>query len=148
MRTRRQFIRTLSALAALPLLARAQARRDLVVYKSAGCGCCGEWEEHMRAAGFRVESHAVADIAGVKRKLRVPEALSSCHTATVSGYVIEGHVPAADVHRLLRERPAVIGLAVPGMPRGAPGMESAGKAPYETVAFQSGGSWVFQRHGR
>ena len=146
MRTRRQFMKTLGALAALPLLAHAQARRDLLVYKSAGCGCCGEWEKHMRAAGFRVESHSVEDIVAVKRKLGVPDTLASCHTATVSGYVIEGHVPAADVQRLLRERPAAIGLAAPGMPRGAPGMEGNGTAPYETLAFQSSRSWVFERH--
>ncbi|HEX6154531.1 MAG TPA: DUF411 domain-containing protein, partial [Burkholderiales bacterium] len=82
----------------------------------------------------------------VKRRLGVPSALASCHTATVEGYVVEGHVPAADVRRLLRERPEAIGLAVPGMPLGAPGMEQGTPQRYLTMAFDARGSWVFARH--
>lgn len=136
----------LIAIAALPLAARAQAAPALVVYKSPGCGCCGEWEKHMRAHGFEVDSRLASDIAAVKRKLGVPDALASCHTGVVSGYVIEGHVPAPDVRRLLREKPTAIGLAVPGMPAGSPGMEGGAPQPYASIAFDARRSWVFARH--
>ena len=104
------------------LTARAAAAPKLVVHKSAGCGCCGEWEKHMRAHGFELDARTVADIGALKRRLGVPGALASCHTATVEGYVVEGHrsrggrAPPARAHE-------AIGLAVPGMPLGAPGME-------------------------
>lgn len=124
----------------------AAAAPKLVVHKSAGCGCCGEWEKHMRAHGFEVDARTVADLGALKRRLGVPDALASCHTATVEGYVVEGHVPAADVRRLLRERPKAIGLAVPGMPIGAPGMEQGAPQPYLTMAFDARGSWIFERH--
>jgi len=146
---RRAFVRAAGGILAFLLLPRAlaQSAPALIVYKSAGCGCCGEWEKHMRANGFRVDSRTVADIGGVKRKLGVPESLASCHTATVGGYVVEGHVPAADVRRLLREQPEAIGIAVPGMPAGAPGMEQGQPAqPYRTLAFDARRSWTFQRH--
>jgi hypothetical protein len=143
MTSRRTFV---LALAALPLAARAQPAPALLVYKSPGCGCCGEWEKHMRAHGFAVESRLADDIAGVKRRLGVPDALASCHTAVVAGYVVEGHVPAQDVRRLLRERPRAIGLAVPGMPAGAPGMEQGAPQKYATLAFDARRSWVFERH--
>jgi hypothetical protein len=136
----------LLALAALALPARAQARPLLLVYKSPGCGCCGEWEKHMRAHGFDVDSRLTDDIESVKRKLGVPDALASCHTGVVGGYVVEGHVPAPDVLRLLRERPKAIGLAVPGMPGGSPGMEGGTRQPYSTVAFDARRRWVFQQH--
>lgn len=146
---RRTFLAAGASTAALALLPKAFAQRvlsTLVVYKNAGCGCCGEWEKHMRAAGFRVESHSVADVMPIKRKLGVPEALQSCHTATVDGYVLEGHVPAEDVKRLLRERLRARGLAVPGMPVGSPGMEVGPPEPYSTIAFDESGSRVFARH--
>lgn len=133
------------ALAAVPA-ARAQLKPLLTVYKSPTCGCCGEWEKHVRASGFRIETNAVADVTPFKRKFGVPEALYSCHTATVGGYVIEGHVPAGDVKRLLRERARVIGLAVPGMVVGSPGMEQGAPQPYSTIAFDDRGSRVFARH--
>ena len=100
----------------------------------------------MREAGFDVESRTPADIGSVKRNLGVPEALRSCHTATVDGYVIEGHVPAQDVRRLLRERPKVTGLAVPGMPSDAPGMDLNRGEPYQTIVFDPRGSRVFAQH--
>lgn len=143
MTSRRAFM---LALAALPIAARAQPTPTLLVYKSPGCGCCGEWEKHMRAHGFAVESRQVDDIAAVKRKLGVPDALASCHTGVVAGYVVEGHVPGADVRRLLREQPSLVGLAVPGMPAGAPGMESGAPQAYSTLAFDARRSWVFARH--
>lgn len=100
----------------------------------------------MRAAGFRLETRNLADVTPLKSKLGVPEALRSCHTATVEDYVLEGHVPAADVKRLLRERTKTRGLAVPGMPIGAPGMEQGPPEPYATIAFDRTGSRVFERH--
>ena len=111
----------------------------MIVTKDPNCGCCGGWVEHMKAAGFPVEVITSSDVDQVKLRLGVPDDLASCHTAEVSGYVVEGHVPADAVKRLLAEKPQARGLAVPGMPMGSPGMEVAGKAPesYEVVLFGS-----------
>lgn len=146
---RRLFIATGIATITLGMLPHAFAQYALptvVVYKSPACGCCGEWEHHMRRAGFRLETRNLADVTPMKRRLGVPEALQSCHTATLGDYVLEGHVPAADVKRLLRERTKARGLAVPGMPAGAPGMEQGRAQPYATIAFDEAGSRVFERH--
>ena len=119
------------------------------VFKSPTCGCCSKWVEHMRSSGFDVRATNVSDLSAVKRTRGVPENLLSCHTATVDGYVIEGHVPAADVRRVLKERPAVAGIAVPDMPAGSPGMEVEGmKAqPFNVIAFdKQGKTQVFARH--
>ena len=96
---------------------------EVTVYKSATCGCCGKWIEHMQDAGFKVTAHNRQDMNQIKEEHGVAYELRSCHTAVVDGYVLEGHVPAGDIRRLLKERPAVDGLAVPGMPSGSPGME-------------------------
>ena len=146
--TRRSFVHALGALAALGMLApaRAQYAPTMSVYMSPACGCCGEWQKRMRASGFRLETQKLGDVVPMKRKLGVPESLYSCHTATVGGYVIEGHVPAADIRRLLRERAKVTGLAVPGMVTGSPGMEQGPPRPYATLAFDERGSRVFERH--
>jgi hypothetical protein len=122
---------------------------EVTVYRSPTCGCCGKWAEHVQAAGFRVREVEVSDLETVKRIQGVPARLASCHTAVVDGYVIEGHVPVADVQRLLRERPAVRGLAVPGMPTGSPGMELPGRPAdaYEVLAFDDQGrSRVFSSY--
>jgi len=120
------------------------------VYKDPTCGCCSKWVEHLQAAGFTVRATDTGDLADFKTKHNVPTRVRSCHTALVSGYVLEGHVPAADVQRLLKERPSnVAGLGVPGMPIGSPGMEVAGtKAqPYDVIAFAKDGSTrVFAAH--
>lgn len=146
MNARRTFLGAAAALAAAAALpARAQRSPPVTVYKSPSCGCCGEWVAHMRAAGFAVAVHELADVTPIKRRHAVPDRLASCHTALVAGYVIEGHVPAADVQRLLRERPAARGLAVPGMVPGSPGM-SGRPEPYQTLAFQGERSWVYQQH--
>jgi hypothetical protein len=117
------------------------------VYKSPQCGCCGAWVSHLRTQGFRVKVHEVLDTTTVREMHRVPAALGSCHTATVSGYTIEGHVPAADIQRLLKDKPAVAGLAVPGMPAGSPGMESASPQAFQTLAFsKEGDTQVFSEH--
>jgi len=101
----------------------AEALPLLTVQKHPSCGCCSVWIEHVRDAGFEVEARDVEDMAAAKHAAGVPDAVASCHTAEVGGYFIEGHVPAADIARLLRERPAARGLALPGMPLGSPGME-------------------------
>lgn len=120
----------------------------VTVYKTASCGCCVGWVEHLQAAGFQTQVHDVADLAAVKGQLGVPPALGSCHTATVGGYVIEGHVPAADIARLLAQRPAGKGLAVPGMPVGSPGMEQGEQVdPYQVLLWGEGGApRVFAEH--
>ncbi len=148
MTSRRSFVNALGALFALGMLprARAQYATTVTVYMSPACGCCEEWLKHMRANGFRLDTRKVGDVVPMKQKLGVPESLWSCHTATVSGYVIEGHVPASDIKRLLRERADVKGLAVPGMVVGSPGMEQGPPKPYVTLAFNERGSQVYERH--
>jgi hypothetical protein len=139
----------LLALAALAPPARAQTHPRLQVWRDENCGCCHHWVEHMRQAGFAVEDNIVPSVGAVRRMLGTPSDLLSCHAALVGGYVLEGHVPAGAVRRLLAERPSgVRGLAVPGMPVGSPGMEVPGEAPdsYEVVAFDAaGGRRVFMR---
>lgn len=111
----------------------------VTVYRSPTCGCCSKWIEHLEANGFRVEARDVQDVAPFKRSAGVPPALASCHTAHVGGYVVEGHVPAADLRRLLAEQPPILGLAVPRMPVGSPGMEGPNPEPYEVLAFDGQG---------
>lgn len=120
---------------------------EIAVYKSATCGCCSKWVRYLEQNGFKVKSHDVQNVYGYKDRHKVPEKLHACHTAVVDGYVIEGHVPAADIERLLRERPAVAGLSVPGMPPGSPGMESTDPVAYEVLSFDKKGEIrVFARH--
>jgi hypothetical protein len=119
---------------------KAAAKPSVTVYKSATCGCCSGWVAHMRKNGFDVKTVDVDDIEVPKKTYGVPPAASSCHTSLVGGYVIEGHVPADAVTRLLRERPNVAGLAVRGMPIGTPGMEVGGqKDPYVIATFDKAG---------
>ena len=112
------------------------------VYKTPTCGCCGKWVEHMRANGFKVEVTEVQDTAEIRRKYGVPEELRSCHTAVVDGYALEGHVPAADVKKLLQSRPKAKGIAVPGMPMGSPGMEVEGgkRQAFQVMLFNANGA--------
>jgi hypothetical protein len=129
---------TITCLAAQP-----PAPVPVSVFKSPTCGCCAKWNDHLTAAGFAVTSKDETDMNAVKDQRGVPPALRSCHTAVVAGYVIEGHVPADVVRRLLRERPAgIAGLAVPGMPAGSPGMEmpDGRKDAYDVVAFDTKGT--------
>lgn len=112
---------------------------DVVVYKSPSCGCCSKWVDHMRENGFSVEVHNHRDMNPIKAELGVPRHLQSCHTAKVGGYVVEGHVPANEIVRMLRQKPAVYGLAVPGMPMGSPGMEGPRNDPYDVLTFQKNG---------
>jgi hypothetical protein len=130
-----------------PTVARASggltaAKPTVHVWKDPTCGCCSAWVKHLRAAGYAVEVKETSDLGTIKRTNKgVPRPLTSCHTATVGGYLIEGHVPAEVIDRVLSERPNVAGLAMPGMPVGSPGMEIEGQAPvhYDIVAFTSAG---------
>lgn len=124
-----------------------QSLPKVVVTRDPTCGCCGAWVDHMRATGFPVDVIETPEINRVKARLGVPPDLASCHTAEVGGYVVEGHVPAAEVKRLLAERPDGKGLAVPGMPMGSPGMEMDGMAEaYEVVLFGPAGRRTFARY--
>ena len=121
----------------------------ITVYKDPSCGCCTKWVDHLRANGFAPDVHDRSDMDALKDSLGVPAKLRSCHTAVVEKYVVEGHVPAADVKRLLASKPAkTVGVAVPGMPAGSPGMEMGTRVDrYEVVAFAPGGATrVFARH--
>ena len=124
----------------------AEPKPEVQVYKSPTCGCCEKWVEHLRAEGFTVRTSDVADVTPIKLENGVEPELSACHTAFVGGYVVEGHVPASDIRRLLAERPAVAGLAVPGMPVGSPGMEGPRPVPYEVMSFGAQGVRVFSKH--
>lgn len=123
---------------------------QMTVYKSATCGCCHNWVEHARENGFTVKTIDTESLSTVKADLGVPSQLQSCHTVVVGNYLVEGHVPAADVKRLLAEKPAVRGIAVPGMPIGSPGMEQgpvSGYQKYAVIAFTAQGrTSVFARH--
>lgn len=125
----------------------AQSAPKVEVFKSASCGCCGAWVEHLRQNGFQVIAHDVGDVPAERRKLGMPDRLGSCHSAKVGGYVIEGHVPAADIRRLLKEKPKALGLAVPSMPPGSPGMEGPRAIPYDTLLVaRDGTTRVFASH--
>jgi len=109
------------------------------VYKDANCGCCKKWVEHLASNGFKVETMDMPDLSLLKQKHGVADELQSCHTALVDGYVVEGHVPAEVVRRMLKERPQIAGLAVPGMPMGSPGMEGPTKERYDVLTFDRAG---------
>ncbi|HMN43511.1 MAG TPA: DUF411 domain-containing protein [Povalibacter sp.] len=143
---------TLLALGAIPLLAYGEEKSPQIVRvnKTPTCGCCGLWVQHLEKAGFRTEVRDFDDLAPLKQRLGVPASLSSCHTAEVGGYFIEGHVPAADIQRLLKDRRKGKGLAVPGMPAGSPGMEvSSGRVDrYEVLLVRiDGQTEVFSTYG-
>ncbi|HVK33404.1 MAG TPA: DUF411 domain-containing protein [Burkholderiaceae bacterium] len=140
----------LCALAALPAAARAQARPLVEVWKSPSCGCCKDWVAHMEANGFATKVYETGNTA-MRGRLGIPMALGSCHTARVAGYALEGHVPAADVKRLLAQRPQAVGLAVAGMPVGSPGMDGpeygTQRDRYEVLLVRKDGSHsVFATH--
>lgn len=141
-------IRTLFMLALLSATgAGAQDAPRVEVYKNAACGCCGAWIEHLRQNGFEVVAHDVANVPAQRKKFGMPDRLGSCHSAKVGAYAIEGHVPAADIRRLLKEKPQALGLAVPSMPPGSPGMESPRPVPYDTLLVaRDGATRVFARH--
>lgn len=132
-----------------PAIVPATTPMPITVYKTPTCGCCASWVDHLRANGFAVTVVDRDDLTDIKSRFGVRDDLASCHTAVVGDYVVEGHVPAADVRRLLAERPAAVGIAVPGMPVGAPGMEMPGTPAdrYDVVSFDGGGATgVFSSH--
>jgi hypothetical protein len=139
----------LSSLVGHPILA-ASAMPRVEVWKSPTCGCCRDWITHLEANGFSVRVHETGNTS-MRNLLKMPAVYGSCHTAKVAGYVIEGHVPAQDIQRLLQEKPAAIGLAVPGMPVGSPGMDGPAyggrQDPYDVLLIQTdGAARVFQPH--
>jgi hypothetical protein len=145
-----QRVRKIVAVVSFALIGVAAAEEPtaVTVYKSPSCGCCAKWIDHLEANGFRIEAHDVADVTPMKIANGVPEQLAACHTAFVGGYIVEGHVPAQDVQRLLEQRPPVAGLAVPGMPIGSPGMEGPNPERYRVLSFDAQGrTEVFSSHG-
>lgn len=135
---RRTFIGWIGALA-LPAFA-AESLPEVHVYRNPDCGCCGNWVSHLQAAGFRVKVSTVQDTGPMRRSLGIADNLGSCHTAVVAGYALEGHVPAAEVKRLLAMKPVAAGLTVPGMPQSAPGMDVPGnKDPYQVLLVDKQG---------
>ena len=135
------------SLASFTVVVRAAELPEVEVYKSPYCGCCTEWSKHMLDNGFKVRNIDVEDVPAARKKLGMPEKYGSCHTARIGSYVIEGHVPAADIKRLLKEKPQAVGLAAPGMPGGSPGMETAKPQPYDVLLVEKNGkSKVFARH--
>lgn len=134
MQTIRYFVATLL----ITVVMSSHAGQLVTVYKTPDCGCCTDWVGHLRGNGFEVTVFSVKDLEQVKKELGVPLHLSSCHTAKVGGYVIEGHVPAADIKRLLKERPRISGLIVPRMPIGSPGMEGPTADDYDVLMLNKG----------
>lgn len=137
--------------AVAPAAACGQARENhaIAVYKTPTCACCDAWISHLRGAGFMVSVNILADLRGLRSSHGLAETLASCHSARVAGYFVEGHVPAADIRRLLAERPEAVGIAVPGMPPGSPGMERPGgdREPYDTLlVLKNGATRLFARH--
>lgn len=131
----------------LGLPAREAMAAEITVYKDPQCGCCGKWVEHLEKNGFKVKVYNNPRLDQIKAANGVPYELGACHTALVDGYVVEGHVPADAIKRLLRERPPIKGIAVAGMPAGSPGMESARPQPYDVMSFDGAGKMsVYERH--
>jgi len=137
---RRTFIAVTMAAVLVPAKTVSATATLVDVYKNPTCGCCGTWAKHLRFNGFQVSVNDTPDLDAVRAKVGIPPGLKSCHTALVDGYVVEGHVPAADIRRLLSERPRALGLAVPGMPASAPGMDAPHASGYDVLLFQSDGA--------
>jgi hypothetical protein len=151
MLSRREFVVSAAGLLVMSVRGPGLSARPatpITIYMSRTCGCCAKWVDHVSANGFRTTVHDDEEMERIKDEMGVPAGVRSCHTAIVGAYLIEGHVPAADIRRLLAERPKILGLAVPGMPSGTPGMAEPGaEGDYEVLAFQSDGSTrLFARH--
>ncbi|UPK31355.1 DUF411 domain-containing protein [Bradyrhizobium sp. 195] len=142
---RRSFLALIVAGTVGAVVRPAVAAEPMIKVQDPNCGCCSGWVQHLRDAGFTVQVDDASDLAGVRRRLGVPTDLAACHTAEVGGYVLEGHVPAPAVRRLLTERPKALGLAVSGMPVGSPGMEGGHPEPYTVVLFGPAGRATFMR---
>lgn len=147
---RRHVLVATAALLAAGSVRSAPTKQRVEVWKDPSCGCCKDWVNYLQARGFDVEVHETGNVAA-RRRFGMPTEYGSCHTAVLDGYVIEGHVPVREIQRLLKERPAAVGIAVPGMPRGAPGMDGpeygGKKDPYDVVlVLRDGRSRVFQSY--
>lgn len=144
---RRHFVRFMAvgALLAAAPPSWAQVPKAITVWRDPNCGCCGAWVEHLRRNGFAATVIVTPDVQSIKTQRHVPADLASCHTAEIAGYTIEGHVPASAIHRLLAEKPAGRGLAVPGMPIGSPGMEGGTPEVYDVMLFGDGATKRFAR---
>lgn len=138
----------IAGLGALPHILAAATRTKVTVWKTPNCGCCKDWVAHLQGNGFDVVSHDVKETTSQRNELRLPAKYGACHTATVNGYVLEGHVPAREIQRLLRDKPEAIGLAVPGMPMGSPGMETGTAADaYDVLlVLKDGSASLFQSY--
>lgn len=124
-----------------------EKQSEMVVYQSKTCGCCRKWIKHLADNGFKVKSVMLDDVSETKTKLGIPQKLTSCHTATIDGYLVEGHVPASAIKKMLKERPKVKGISVPGMPIGSPGMEGDYVDSYDVISFTNDGTQnVFSRY--
>jgi hypothetical protein len=138
--------------AAIPAAACSKPAKaaELKIYKSPYCGCCGAWVDHVKASGLKPVVQDMEDVTPVAKKAGVPDSVRSCHTAVIDGYFVEGHVPASDIRKLLRERPKARGITVPGMPIGSPGMEQGDRRDaYDTLlVLQDGSTRVFVKHNR
>ena len=140
---RRVFLNLLAGSAALTLAGAPPAKAALpaiTAYRNPGCGCCEAWADAMRQSGFTLTMQDDEDLAARAEKLAIPQDLFGCHVAVVGDYILSGHVPPEDVQRMLAEKPAIIGLAVPGMPVGSPGMEGSPVVPYKVIAFAADGT--------
>lgn len=141
----------LAALVCAPAWAFADNAAQIAVWKTPACGCCKDWVQHLRDNGFQVTVHDVEDTSAIRQRNGVPADYGSCHSARIESYALEGHVPATEIRRLLQERPAAIGLAVPGMPLGAPGMDGpqygGRRLPYNVYLIErAGGASVYQKY--
>jgi hypothetical protein len=143
--TRRNALGLVAAFFALPRHPAGAKTSAILVHKDPDCSCCSGWVRHLQAAGFVVTVDRTKDLRSARERLGVPADLAACHTAEVGGYVLEGHVPAVAVRRLLEKRPAATGLAVPGMPAGSPGMEGGVPQPYDVVIFGASGRQTFMQ---
>ncbi len=145
---RRTLLKGASLALMMPLLAQANRKPTIVVYKTPTCGCCQDWVEHLEANGFAVETHDVPSTAPYRERYGVPKELGSCHTGVIDGYALEGHVPATEIKRMLAEKPKARGLSVPGMPIGSPGMEVEGtrRDAFDVVLFDDSGKRSVYRH--
>jgi hypothetical protein len=139
-----------AAVLSLPRRSAAQAKPGLVVYKDPSCGCCQQWVVHMQSNGYTAKVNNVSPMDPIKVQHKIPQQLQSCHTTLVGGYVIEGHVPASDIARLLKEKPkGILGLTIPGMPQSAPGMDLKPFQPYVVLTFDAQGKTTeYARHDK
>jgi hypothetical protein len=128
-----------AAIVGFGFLKDTSSAKEVLVYKTPTCGCCGKWVDHLKSAGYEVTTQDVNDLTGIKNMHKIPRGLRTCHTGLVDGYVIEGHVPARFVTQLLDQKPDIAGIGVPGMPIGSPGMEGAYNESYDVLAYTADG---------